>query len=293
MMDSSSRKIGLVLGGGGAKGSAHIGVLNALEALRLPIDLLTGTSIGGLVGAFYAVGLSPLAIEQQFRRATGRAILERDPGNTGLLGTRKIEMLLREVLGSATFADTRFPLALVTVDIVSGEEVVLQDGPLVDAVIATTAVPGIFPPVIRDEQVLVDGGVLNNVPIDVAGRLGAQRTIAVDLGRIDTAFHPNGSQSIERTLWSPRRLMPRNQVVIAERALAIMMARATDHRMQQHPADVLIRPGVASMLPFDFSRTFEGRLLGERATFEQRAALESISAWRMGDETDENSGAST
>lgn len=287
-MDDHRRRIGLVLGGGGGKGAAHIGVLSALAALRVPVDIMVGTSIGGLVAALYAVGYRPLEIEQWFGRAKRRTILERDLSASGFLGTRKIEALLREALGTRTFADAQLPLAMVAVDIVRGEEVVLRDGPLVDAVLATSAVPGLFPPLVRDEQLLVDGGVLNNVPVDVAIGMGAGRTIGVDLGQLSRSFRPAaltapaGSQALRLPAWSPRRLLPRSPLQIAERALAIMMSQRTEQRLRETPPTVLLRPGVAALLPFDFGQTLQGRMAGERAAFEERERLEQLRAWRNG-----------
>lgn len=282
-MQEQPRRIGLALGGGGGKGAAHIGVLSALEALQMPIDVLAGTSIGGLVAALYAVGYQPYQIEQWFQRATARRILERDPTNGGFLGTRKIELLLREGFGERTFADTQIPLALVAVDINQGVEVILNEGPLVEAVLASTAIPGLFPPVLRAERLLVDGGVLNNVPVDVAQTLGAGRVIAVDLGMVPEQFE-YGQLPQSAAVWSPRRWVPRSQLLLAERALSLMMAHITEQRLRQTPPAVLLRPVVASLLPFDFTQTLAGRMVGERAVFAQRETLEQLRTWRS--ETD-------
>lgn len=279
-MQQESARIGLALGGGGGKGSAHIGVLSALEALRVPIDVLAGTSIGGLVAALYAVGYQPYQIEQWFQRATARRILERDPSNGGFLGNRKIELLLREAFGERTFAEVQIPLALVAVDVRLGREVVLDQGSLVEAVLATTAIPGLFPPVLRGEQLLVDGGVLNNVPVDVALALGASRVIAVDLGMVPEQFEYAQPGQPAGSVWSPRRWVPRSQLLLAERALSIMTAQITEQRLAQTPPAVLLRPVVAALLPFDFTQTLAGRMVGERAVFAQREALEQLRAWR-------------
>ncbi|HEX6291668.1 MAG TPA: patatin-like phospholipase family protein [Herpetosiphonaceae bacterium] len=284
-MNARPRSIGLALGGGGGKGSAHIGVLTALEALHVPIDVIAGTSIGGLVGALYAVGYRPYQIEQWFQRATMRRILDRDPTNGGFIGTRKIEALLREAFGGRTFADATLPLALVAVDIGRGTEVILRDGPLVDAVLASTAIPGLFPPVLRDTRVLVDGGVLNNVPVDVAQMLGADRVIAVDLGLVSGEFVYGQTGEPPIAMWSPRRWVPRSQMALAERALALMMAQITERRLAQTPPTVLLRPVVSRLFPLDFTRTVEGRMCGERAAFKQRAALEAIRDWRLATES--------
>jgi NTE family protein len=283
-MAEQPRRIGLALGGGGGKGSAHIGVLSALEALQLPVDILAGTSIGGIVAAMYATGLRPYQIEQWFHRATAWRILERDPTNGGLLGTRKIEAMLRELFGETTFAETQVPLGMIAVDLRAGREVLLREGRLVDAVLATCAVPGLFPPVLRDDMVLVDGGVLNNVPVDVCELLGAQRVVGVDLGMVadDWTFEAPGAP---RRAWPPRQWMPRSQIGIAERALMLMMAELTTQRLRRAPPAVLLRPLIAGFLPLDFTRTLEGRMVGERAVFQQRVALEALRAWRLDDES--------
>jgi NTE family protein len=193
--------------------------------------------------------------------------------------------MLREIFATKTFADARVPLALVAVDINAGREVILNDGPLVEAVLATTAVPGIFPPLVKGEQLLVDGGVLNNLPVDVAYTLGAERVIAVDLGMI-ADYTTFGTTTQSTSGWSPQRWMPRSQLMTAERALAIMMARITEQRLQQTPPNVLLRPVVSSLLPFDFTRTVEGRMHGERATFEQRDVIEELRDWRIAEQND-------
>src|SRR3712207_3736222 len=149
-------------------GWAHIGVLGVLKGLHLPIDVLSGSSIGALVAALYAVGYGPDEIQGWFQYGARRHIWGPDRTRTGLISTQSLAALLREALGARTFADTHIPLAVVAVDLHRGREVILREGPLVDAVLASTALPGLFPPVVRGDEVLVDGGVLNHVPVDVA-----------------------------------------------------------------------------------------------------------------------------
>jgi NTE family protein len=242
-MSESPRRIGLVLGGGGGKGAAHIGVLHILETLELPVDVLAGTSIGGIVAALYASGYPPDEIEEWFHLALKRGIWGRDPTNTGLLGTRKIEAILREALGDRTFADTRLPLA-----------------------------------------VLVDGGLLNNVPVDVVQVMGAGRVIAVDLTATTEPFAFEEATQPEVEFWSLRRWLPHAQLTIAERALGLMVARISAVRLAQTPPEVLLRPDVGSVQLLDFSQTTEGRQEGERVAVAQRAAIEALRDWRLGDE---------
>ena len=285
-MDEQQRKIGLALGGGGGKGSAHIGVLGVLEDLHVPIDVLTGTSIGALVAALYAVGYGPDEIAGWFEYGANNHAWGPDRTRTGLIGTGSLAALLREALGARTFADTRMPLALVVVDLHRGREVILRDGSLVDAVLASTALPVIFPPVVRGDEVLVDGGVLNNIPVDVAQSLGAGRVIAVDLGIVPDTWTLTSPKKVSR----PKplrarlraRLMPRPPLEIAERALMILTSRLSQLALAQTPPAILLQPDVGSVHLLDFEQTPIGRRSGEWAALEQRAVLEALRSWRGG-----------
>ena len=166
----SRPKVGLVLGGGGARGLAHIGVLKVLEQEKVPIDLLAGTSMGGLIGALYAAGISPADMEkeamQRGRKRSLARLLDLQPSPAGLVkGGRISEELAMHLGPGLNFRDLPMPLALVAVDLRSGQEVVLQEGRVIEAVRATISLPGFFVPVDLDGHLLVDGGVLNNVPV--------------------------------------------------------------------------------------------------------------------------------
>jgi NTE family protein len=256
-------------------------VLSALEALGMPLDLLVGTSIGGIVAALYAVGYGPDAIEAWFRRARPLRLLGADPANTGFVGNRKIGGLFREALDGRTFEDVRIPLALVAVDVVKQREVVMRDGTLVEALLATSALPGIFPPVARGDEVLVDGGVLNNLPVDVALALGAERVIAVDLGLPAEEFALDPASDLLSRVWTPRRWLPLNQLLIVERALAIMTREMTERRLAQTPPAVLLRPAVGSLRLLDFARVADGRRLGEQAVSAHAPELVALRDWRL------------
>jgi len=178
-------RVGLALSGGGARGLAHIGAIKALERAGVPIDCLTGSSMGGVIAAAYACGLSPDELEQEGGSLTRIRQLLRlaDPGmpNAGLLRGKRLQAYFENRLGKRTFAELERPLALMAVDLNSRQEVVFQEGPIAVALRATTALPGLFMPLELEGMRLVDGGLLNNLPIDVARKMGAQIVIAVDV----------------------------------------------------------------------------------------------------------------
>lgn len=272
------RRVGVVFGGGGGKGCAHIGVLATLESLQMPIDLMVGTSAGGAVALLYAAGISLDQIEQVFRENALRRIATPDPARTGLVGSRKREALITRLLGDRSFDDLRIPCAVVTVDLISGNEVIINEGSLATAILATTALPGIFPPVVRGEQMLVDGGVRNNLPVDVAEQLGAQRVIAVDLSDAPPDF--SLSTEIPNNPLARLTLAPR-QLAIANRALALLIDQVNAMRLAKYPPAVHLRPGVGHIDMLDMSRTEEGRQAGEVAAAAALDELIALRDWRL------------
>lgn len=176
------KRVGLALGGGGARGMAHVGVIRVLEREGIPIDCLAGTSAGALVGAVYAAGIRGHDLLQMaFRlrwRDIGRPVWPRQ----GFLSFERLESYLVQVLGDLTFAELDLPYAAVTADLATGQQVALKEGRLAPAVRASCSVPGLVTPVEIDGRLLVDGGVVNNLPISVVRDLGADVVIAVGLG---------------------------------------------------------------------------------------------------------------
>lgn len=277
---TDARRLGLVLGGGGGKGSAHLGVLSVLEELDIPIDLIVGSSIGGAIGVLYAAGLSFAEIEQAFRDNAIRRIFVRDASGTGLIGVRKRQEVLTHLLEDRTFADLRMPCAVIATDLASGEMVVLDQGPLVPAVMATTAIPGIFPPVVRDTQVLADGSVLNDLPVDVAEQHGAQRVIAVELSNTSPLDGFNAVIGVPPSFVGNLAITPR-QLAIASRSLSLVLAQATKLRLEQHPPALLIRPAIDHIPTLDMTQPDEGRRAGEVAARAVMDDLLALRAWRV------------
>ncbi|MFA5075963.1 MAG: patatin-like phospholipase family protein [Patescibacteria group bacterium] len=185
------KKVGLVFGGGGARGLAHIGVLKVLLENNIPIDYIAGTSIGAWVAAHYALhhDLEKLTEITVGKKREKLAVLLNIKG--GVVSEKKVKKLLYEWLGDNDFSETKIPLAVVAADLVSGKRVVLKQGKVPEAVYASMAVPGIFTPIYLAGQILVDGGVVDPLPSRLAREMGADLVIAVNLTK---HYPPKDSQ---------------------------------------------------------------------------------------------------
>lgn len=257
-------KIGLALGGGGARGFAHIGVLKVLERAGVPVDFLAGTSMGGLVAAAYAAGLSPAELEKAALALKPRRLLDVSLFRTGLLEGKRVREHLVRLLGDATFEQARIPVRLVAVDLVTCEELALSTGSLVDAVRATVSLPGVFCPAEWQGRQLVDGGVTNNVPADVARQMGAEMVIAVDVGwdRLPP-FVYGGLDGRSLPVPGLTYLTPLLGVLL--RSVRIMEVEMVRHRLARARPEVLIRPEIGPINIEEFGRAREVIPMGERA----------------------------
>ncbi|MBQ8427665.1 MAG: patatin-like phospholipase family protein, partial [Clostridia bacterium] len=175
------KKLGLALGSGGSRGVAHIGFLQALDEAGIKPDCISGCSMGSIVGAAYAAGMPP---EEMRRAAVSLRFFDlvsvtRRPG--GLLDTHSIRRILKRHIGDITFADLKIPYSCVAVDMVTQKVIELSEGSVLDAVIASSSIPAIFKPTEKDGMRLVDGGILERVPVRRVKNLGASKVVAVDV----------------------------------------------------------------------------------------------------------------
>lgn len=195
-------KIGYALGGGAARGLSHIGVLKVLKDEGIYPDVVAGTSIGALIGALYAGGLEPNEIEQFVLGLDWKKLLQLMditlPLN-GFLQGKKVVSLLKSILGETTFSQLRFDFACVATDIVSGEQVVLREGSLIEAVRASISIPGIFTPTVIGGRYLVDGGLVNTVPVSVCREMGTEYVIGVNVipEPLKVMCNPNKNQQFQ------------------------------------------------------------------------------------------------
>lgn len=253
-------RVALVLSGGGARGLAHIGALKVLSREKVPVDLIVGTSVGSIVGALYAaevpVGdIESMAAEVGWNKLTdvSTARVVRLLLAERLLSTAKMEDYLRARMGPKAFSDLKTELACVAADLRTGEEIVLREGPVALAARASATMPGVFDPVPYRHRLLIDGGVVNNVPTDVARRLGADVVICVYL---PADFSRNNVTNVLSTL--TQALYIQGQVISEERLKL---------------ADLVIRPDVADISASELGRSREAMDAGQRAA---EAALPEI-----------------
>ena len=288
-------RIGLVLSGGGARGAAHIGVLKVLDELRIPIDAIAGTSMGAVVGGLYATGFSapdierivstldwqdafkdrPPRAELTFRRKQeDQNFLVKFPlglrsGNfllpKGLIQGQKLNQTLRKltlpVARITDFDQLPTPFRAVATDLETGEAVVMRSGDLTSAVRASLSAPGVFSPVEREGRLLVDGGLSENLPIDVARQMGVDILIVVDVG----------FPLLDRTKLN-------SAPVISNQMLAILVRRDSDRQKATLAAtDILIDPALADASSFDFGIVTRVIGKGEQAARAAAPRLASLS----------------
>lgn len=248
-------EISLALGGGGIKGIAHIGVIDCLEKAGFTIASIAGTSAGGLIGAVYAAGYSPAEILNVIETLNPNRMYSRQPSDRpSLMGYSGLAAALVEILGESLFSDLKIPFACTAVDIRSSQEVYLNEGSVIDAVLATIAVPGVFPPKVRGETELVDGGVLDPVPVNLA------RCMSPKLPVIAVALNPDRSewQQLPQFNFSPPVSLP-IPTPIVEGIARLRIAQAfqtflhsqditarmiTELRLEVDRPEVIIRPDV-------------------------------------------------
>ena len=260
-MQKKKTKIGLALGSGAARGLAHIGVLRVLEKGNIPIDMIAGTSAGALVGALYAQGkdislLENLAIDLGSKRFA----LLADPAlpRTGLIQGRRIKEVLKSIVGGDIgFGDLRIPFACVATDVETGEEVVINQGSVLEGVRASISIPVIFTVVRWKGRYLVDGGLVNPVPVSVLKRMGADFIIAVNVT-------PDARERIHQVSEEGLKAKEPNIFNVIMQTIHIAAYQAVKSSLVG--ADVIIEPQVTHIGWGDFHRVSECILQGELAT---------------------------
>ncbi|MBS1127592.1 MAG: Patatin, partial [Nitrospirae bacterium] len=288
-------KIGVVFGGGGAKGAAHIGVLKVLEEQKIPVDYIAGTSMGAIVGALYASGLSAAELEKVITSIDWKDVFSGNPNRTdidyrrkredfqnltglslgirdgkvvtpkGLIKDQKVNVLFETLMLHTSdindFDKLPIPYRAVAADLETGEMIVLKGGRLADAARASMSVPGVFPPIELDDRLMIDGGIVRNVPIDIVREMGAEIIICIDVDKpLETRKELGGS------------------LTILNQMIDIMMKKNVKEQIKTlGPQDVYINPALGSLGSGDFDKAAEISRLGEKAAREKIDSLKRYS----------------
>jgi len=218
------KKIGIALGGGVARGLAHIGVLKALKKKKIPIDYIAATSSGSIFGALFAFGIDPSYMEEIANKSIIN-LFQVSVNQINPFAEDEIASLIRREIGRAHFSDAGIPLAVVAQDIKTGKRVILKSGSVAKAVSASCAFPGIFKPKKIAGKTLIDGGGADNLPVSVVSKMGAGITIAVDV--------------------LPKRALkkdPKNPIQLMGRAIDLVIKKMGEESRQA--ADILIEPDI-------------------------------------------------
>jgi NTE family protein len=297
MLSSLSKKIGLALGSGSARGWSHIGVIRALEEAGIKIDFVAGTSIGAFVGAFYSSGnldyMEAFALQMDWKAII--SFFDVGFPRKGLLDGEKIYQLVSKEILTENIEETEIPFRTVATNLMTGKDFIFKTGSIVDAVRASISIPGIFTPFKKDNYNLVDGGLINPVPVDVVRNMGADIVIAVDLNhdlvenqskmkspqsvakdslgkKIDDFISGSNIkaintlkekyQNIEKSVsvklkeWTPDK-NDMNIFEIIGTSINIMEHRITQNNLEIHKPDILIQPSLGHLGLFDFDQAAE------------------------------------
>jgi NTE family protein len=251
-MSTNGRKrlrVGLALGGGVARGIAHVGVLRELEKHNIPIDLIAGTSVGSLVGGGYASGLSPDDLAELARKIRWSDLGRVTVSRLGFFNSARMETFINNAFPLKKIEEMRIPLGVVATDIQEGRMVVFTEGDVALAIRASCAIPCYFTPVMVNGRMMVDGGLVGHLPASVARGMGADLVIAVDVHSQGIPIPP-----------------PNNIFTIMYQSLSVMGRSSVTYLYQD--ADVIVKPKVGHVRPDDLTRADEMIAAGEKAACE-------------------------
>ncbi len=279
-MNEKEPRIGIALGGGGAKGAAHIGVLKVFEKNGIKISAITGASAGAIVGAGYALGLTPDEIMDKAKKLNNRKFLRLSNFHLfheSLIKSADIVRVIKQTVGEKTFSETKIPFQAVAVDLESGHEITLKSGKLWEALRASSAIPGIFSPYFLDGRYLVDGGLVNNVPVNLLRQnKDIDIVIGIEMGALTSKqyiagmiweryYHKPEAFKLYPGKFSRMKLQFTLMLHILLRSIDIIREESQQQRYSVANPDLIIRPDVEEISLLQFDRYEKGIKAGEMA----------------------------
>ncbi len=252
-------KIGLALGGGGARGLGHIGAIKAFEELGIKFDYVAGTSAGSIIGSLYAYGMSSKQMEDMVKSLKKKDIMRGSIPFVKPASTERLEEQLNKAFGDLTvFSEMKIPLSVVCTDLKTGKEVDFDYGNVAKVVSASCAVPGVFTPVVYEDMHLVDGGLRNNVPADVVKKMGANVVFAIDVNHL----RGTGTHSL-------------STISVLSSTIGIMMQSKIDKTMEC--ADLIFTPALEQFSPLKFFENVDEMIkIGYETVMANRDKIEKM-----------------
>ncbi len=295
------KSIGLALGGGSAKGCAHIGVIKALKENEIPIHIVAGTSIGALIGGVYASGnihkLEELAEQINWQLIVKH--LDLAFPRQGLMSGKRVEKFLQDLIETEKIEELNIPYSAIAVDIKTAQEVQFRSGNVVDAIRASISLPGIFTPVSHQDQLLSDGGLINPLPINTIRDMGADLVIAVDLNhgpnrlisdienqtcikKEDSLFdhiknhYEEATQSVKEKIREWTKADEPAMFDMLGWSVNIMQDQITQKNLKEFPADILLQPDLGHIRGIDFHKAKEMIEIGYNVAIKQMEEIKSL-----------------
>jgi NTE family protein len=250
------KKIGLALSGGGARGIAHIGVLKVLHDHRIPVDFIAGTSAGALIGSLYAGGVNITTMLEIATKLKWKHFFRIVLSKSGLVSSEEIENFVISQIGKKTFADLDIPFATVNTDLKTGDQIIIDKGPVETAVRSSCSFPWMYTPVKHEDKLLVDGCLKNNLPADIARKMGADIVIGVNVIP-DINYGDNMKNVLE----------------IFDRSLDLFILG------QKTKCDILIRPVKEKITSLELDKSERLLKLGEEAALLAIPAIKKAISW--------------
>jgi NTE family protein len=269
MLNLHRKKVGLALSGGGAKGFAHIGVLKVLEENNIPIDFISGTSMGAVIGALYSAEPNAKKLEKSVLDQDFKNIFDYVFPKLGLIKGDRIENFLEKVLHNLDFKDLKIPLFVTSFDLEKNQEIIFHKGNVSKAVRASISFPGIFVPVENKNRILVDGGVFDPVPTEVLKKFGAEIIIA---SNVNFVKEKSPKYNEIATLKKSNKKIP-NIIECASKSLHIIESEFSKFDLIKDKADFVINLNLEKIEIFDLSKAKQAISIGEKVT---RKSLKEI-----------------
>lgn len=290
MTFNQKKSLGIALGGGGARALFHIGLMNILQKENIKVSAISGTSMGAIVGALYALGIPPTTLLESVKKKVPKKVVSLSQLNIhreSLLKPENFESILEETFGNKTFSDCQIPFNCMAVDIESGEAVVLDKGLIRKALRASASIPTLLPPVLLEDKVLVDGGILDNVPLMALRKNKFDIAFAVKINSFSTKQRL--SAAIFKKFYAPENKAIQQKTgvfgsikdhfnfmsAVTIRTLEIATAVSTNIRINDGRPDLLIAPDITSGL-LEFSKADETIAYGEKLMQENLETLKKL-----------------